>query len=273
MKQALAAAQARLGAARDQVEAAKVETQRARSDYLRYQDLYRNEAATGQHVEHMKAQMEIAKARESAAMGDVQAAESDIRRIRAQKENAEAAEAGARVALNYTVIQAPFSGRVIKKMVDEGDMAAPGAPLFLLEVPSQPELHAFISDSILGSLHLGQELDVYIDALNAKYRGTLREITPKSDPATRTVLVKVSLPGIPDLVTGLYGRLAVPYGEYKALMVPAKTVAEVGQLHLVNVLSHEGYPERRFITVGRQYNGMIEVLSGLREGEEVVIHE
>ncbi len=147
MNQGLEAAQAKLGAAKALVTAARAEALRANSDYVRYQDLYRNEAATGQQLDNMKAQMEITKARDSAAVRDVQAAEKDIQKIRAQKENAQAAEAGARVALNYTVIQAPFSGQVIDKMIEPGDMAAPSAPLFVLDVFSQPELHSVVSDS------------------------------------------------------------------------------------------------------------------------------
>ena len=273
MEQALEAAQAKLGAAKALVEAARAEAQKTEADYSRYQDLYRNDAATEQQLDHMKAQMEIAKAKESAALRDVLAAEKEIHRIRAEKENAEAAEAGARIALKYTIIQAPFSGQVIKKMVEPGDMATPGAPLFTLDVYSQPELHSVVSDSLLASLRVGQKLNVYIDALDKTYEGRLREITPLSDPSTRTVLVKVALPQEKELVSGFYGRLAVPHGEYETLVIPLNAVIEVGQLHLVNVVNDEGYPQRRFITIGQRHDDVVEVLSGLSEGEEVVIHE
>ena len=80
-------------------------------------------------------------------------------------------------------------------MVNVGDMAAPGQPLFFLDAPSQPELHADLSESLLSHLREGMELDVRIDALSRTVGGRLREIVPKSDPATRTVRIKVARRG------------------------------------------------------------------------------
>jgi len=271
MDRALQAAKAKLGAARAQLEAAKASTVKVLSDYRRYQELYRGQAATGQQLESARAQKDIAEAQELTALKEAQAAQSDIERIQAQKENALAAEAEAQVMLSYTEIQAPFSGRVVKKMVDVGDMVAPSQPLFLLEATSRPELHAFVSDSLLPQLKIGQEVEVSIDALNRTLRGTVREIRPKSDPATRTVLVKIALTPASDLVNGLFGRLKIPYGEYETLVVPFKAVREVGQLYLVEALDSEGYPQRRFVTLGQHHDDLIEVLSGLKENEEVVI--
>jgi HlyD family secretion protein len=271
MERAMEAARAKLGAAKAQLEAAIAGKTKVLSDYRRYQELHRTQAATGQQLESVRAQKDIAEAQELTALKEVQAAQKDIERIQAQKEDALAAEAEARVMLSYTEIQAPFSGRVVKKMVDVGDMVAPGQPLFLLEASSRPELHAFVSDSLLARLRVGQEVEVSIDALNRTLPGRVNEIRPKSDPATRTVLVKVSLPPAPDLVNGLFGRLKIPSGEYEALVIPFKAVKEVGQLYLVEVLDAEGYPQRRFVTLGQRHDDLIEVLSGLEENEEVVM--
>ena len=205
------------------------------------------------------------------ARQEVQAAKREIERIQAQIEQANAAEAAASVMLSYTEIRAPFKGRVVRKKVDVGDMATPGQPLFFLEIPARPELHAFVSDSLIPRLRIGQKLKVHIDALNRTLEGTLREIVPQSDPSTRTVLAKVALPPDFDLVNGLFGRLFVPCGEYETLVVPKEAVREVGQLSLVNVLDPEGYPQRRFVTLGKDHGDLVEVLSGLNEGEEVVV--
>ena len=271
MERAMEAAESRLGAARAQVEAAKANEAQALADFERYQNLYENQAATGQQLTHFRAQMEIAQAKVHAALKETEAAQREIEKIRAQKRDAAATIAAARVVLSYTVIYAPFTGRVVKKMVNVGDMASPGQPLFFLEIASRPELHAFVSDSLVPRLRLGQEMDVHIDALKQTFRGTLREIIPKSDPATRTVEVKVALAPMPELVNGLFGRLAVVYGEYEALVVPIDAVREVGQLYLVEVVSAEGQPERRFVTLGQRHDGMVEILSGLKENEEIVV--
>jgi multidrug resistance efflux pump len=265
------AARARLGAARAQVEAAQANRDKALSDYRRYEDLRRNEAATGQQVEHARAQKDSAEAGRLAALQEVLAGESEIKRLQAQLEQAEAAATEARVMLGYTVIRAPFPGKVVRKLVNVGDMASPAQPLFMLETSSQLELHAFLSESLVPRITPGQEMEVQIDALNRVLSGVVREIVPKSDPSTRTVLVKVSLPPGPELVNGLFGRLRVPYGKYEAIVIPIGAAREVGQLMIVEAVGPDDHPLRRFVTLGPAHEGLIEVLSGLQEGEAVVV--
>jgi multidrug resistance efflux pump len=271
MDRAMEAAGAKLGAAKAQLASATANEEKVLSDYRRYEDLHRHQAATGQQLEHARAQKDMAEAQLRSARQDIKAIQGEIEKIQAQKQQAEATVAGTRVMLSYTKIQAPFTGRVVKKMTDIGDMARPGQSLFLLEIPSRPELHGQVSDSLLPHLQVGQTLTVHIDALNRTVQGKLLEIVPKADRATRTVTVKVALPPDIDLVDGLFGRLKIPYGDYTALVIPSKAVREVGQLHLVDVVDVDGYPRRRFVTLGPGHDTLVEVLSGLNEGDEVVV--
>jgi multidrug efflux pump subunit AcrA (membrane-fusion protein) len=271
LERGIEAARARLGAARAQVEGAHANREKALTDYRRSEDLRRNEAATGQQVEHAKAQKDSAEATYLAAIQEVRAGESEVKRLQAQRDQAEAAVAEARIMLGYTVIRAPFTGKVVRKLVNIGDMASPAQPLFMLETASHMELHAFLSESLIPRIALGQELEVRIDALDRTFPGVVREIVPKSDPTTRTVSVKVTLPPDAGLVNGLFGRLSVPYGTYEALVVPRQTVREVGQLMLVEVVGSDGHPQRRFVTLGQAHDGLVEVLSGLQENEAVVV--
>jgi multidrug resistance efflux pump len=271
MDRAVEVALAKAGEARAQVESTRASRERALGDYRRYQDLRSSQAATGQQLDHARAQKDVAEAQAAAALREVQAAQGEIARVQAQKEQAEAAIAEAKAMLSFTVIQAPFDGKVVRKMIDVGDMASPGQPLFYLETPSRPELHAALSESLIQYLETGEALEVRIDALNLTLEGKVREIVPQSDPGTRTVIVKVSLPAEKRLVNGLFGRLRIPYGQYDALVVPSKAVSEVGQLPLVEVIDMNGYPQRRFVTVGERHEDLIEVLSGLAENEEVII--
>ncbi len=54
-------------------------------------------------------------------------------------------------------------------------------------------------------------------------------------------------------------------------MIPRSAVREVGQLSLVDVLDAQGHPQRRFVSLGSRHDELVEVLSGLREGQEVVL--
>ncbi|MCU0587206.1 MAG: efflux RND transporter periplasmic adaptor subunit [Syntrophobacteraceae bacterium] len=264
-------ARARLVSTRAQVESARANRERVVSDHRRTEGLHRDRAATGQQLEHARAQKDMVEAQLRALLKEAQAAESDIGRSLAQLRQMDAAVSEARSMLDHTVIRAPFSGKVLGKTVDVGDMAAPGQPLFYLDSPLRPELHVHLSESVLPSVLVGQELDVRIDALGRSFSGKLREIQPRSDPATRTLLARVSLPPDRELVNGMFGRVQIPQGEYDSVVVPKGALQEVGQLTLVTVWHPHRGKERRFVTPGPGHGELVEILSGLDEGEEVVV--
>ena len=268
---AMKAAKSRLKAAVAQAEAAQARRQQAVWDYQHYEDLYRKKAATGQKIQQMQAQQEVAESQAQAADQEVKAAGDDVKRMEARLQETQAAVRAARTMLSYTEIRAPFSGRVIQKMINVGDMVTPGQPLFLLDVAAQPQLHAYIAESLIFHLKAGQILTVEVEALSKTLEGSVAEIVPQAEPGSRTTLVKIALAPLPELVSGLYGRVAIPYGAYRALVIPTAAVKEVGQLHLVTVMDMDGYPHRRFVTLGQVHDGLVEVLTGLQEGEEVAL--
>ncbi|MDR3570543.1 MAG: efflux RND transporter periplasmic adaptor subunit [Syntrophobacteraceae bacterium] len=239
------------------VDAARANMEKGESDYRRYENLLKNGATTAQRAQYAKTRRDVAA--------------KEVARLQAQKKQAEATEREATVMLSYTVIRAPFTGRVVTKLLDVGDMAAPGRPLFFIDAPSLAEVHAVVSESVLPYLKVGRQIEVSIDAIHRTLTGKIREIVPQADNSTRTVQVKITLPASADLVNGLFARIYVPCGSYHALVIPAAAVQEVGELYLVDTVDSKGRMERRFIRPGRTRGKLIEVLSGLKAGEEVVV--
>lgn len=267
LKQALAQAAGidkAIAAARAQTDSARAGRDRARLEFQRTDALRRDQAATGQQWEAARAQRDITESQ-------LRAASHDVARLEAQRAQAESAVAEAQSFLDHAVIRAPFTGKVLRKTVDVGDMAAPGQVLFHLDTPGHPELHADLSESLLPQVREGMVLEVRIDALERSVSGRLREIVPQSDPGSRTVRIKIELDPEAGMVNGLFGRVRIPYGSYEALVVPAPAVRQLGQLQLVDVVGADGHPIRRFVTVGEGQAGVVEVLSGLDAGEEVVL--
>jgi multidrug resistance efflux pump len=271
VEKAIEAARARLAEARARLEAAIARLKLATQDYNRYLELYKRQAATGQQLDRARTEKTQALSQVKAARESIAATEGHIESLEAKLMQARAAVEESRVLLSFTVVRAPFSGRVIRKLVEVGDTVRPGQPMFILERPFRPELHATVSESLIAHISVGQKLQVIIDALNFELEGRVREIIPRADPRSRTLLVKVALTHVNGLVSGLFGRIRIPYGQYKALVIPSKAVREVGQLHLVMVMDEKRGPVRRFVTLGQTHDGLVEVLSGLKEGEEVVL--
>ena len=95
-------------------------------------------------------------------------------------------------------------------------------------------------------------------------------MVPAADPGSRSFMVKARVSYDGQLLPGMYARMLVPAGNRHALLVPADRVLDYGQLNIVWIAS-EGGVDRRFIRIGREVRpGMLEVISGLEEGEQVL---
>ncbi len=244
-----AAPRARLGQARQALNAAEAQLKRAEQEHARVRQLRAGQAATERDLENATAALRSARA--------------EMRRARQGVEEA-------RVALDFTRIKAPESGQVIKRLVEPGDLAMPGAPLLSLEAGGGMRLEALVREGLIGRVKLGQKLPVVIPALERTVTSTVAEIVPAADPATRTFLVKSDLPPVPGLYSGMYARLLVPAGTRPAVLVPARAVLTIGQLKMVRV-KEDGSWRRVLVTLGRTWDGMVEVLSGLAGGETVAV--
>jgi hypothetical protein len=113
---------------------------------------------------------------------------------------------------------------------------------------------------------------------------TISEKVPEAQSASRSFQVKVTGPCPPGIYSGMFGRIFIPLDKEAALLIPRRAVHEVGQLELVDVVNHN-QTSRRTIRTARalsddelkmfpdllQGEPYVIVLSGLREGEQVVL--
>lgn len=171
--------------------------------------------------------------------------------------------------LDYTVIAAPMDGIVIDKKVDVGDTVMPGQALLKLYDPKQMQIVASVRESLTSRLKIGQNIGVRVDALNRLCGGTVSEIVPESNSASRTFQVKVTGPCPAGIYTGMFGHILIPLEDEDVLLIPAGAVRHVGQMELVDV-AIDGHAVRRAVRTGRKFGDEIEVLSGLRQNEQVI---
>jgi len=192
---------------------------------------------------------------------------------RAEESRIEQAVTEAKVLLSYTVITAPRQGRIVDRLAEPGDMARPGEPLLVLYDASSLRLEAPVLERLAVKMKTGDKLGVYVDALDREVQATLDEIVPQADAPSRSFLVKASLPRSDDLYEGMFGRLRIPAGTRRHLCLATDAIEKVGQLEMVDVVLPDDRLERRFIKTGRLgMPGKVEVLSGLKAGERVVLH-
>jgi RND family efflux transporter MFP subunit len=185
-----------------------------------------------------------------------------------------AVEAAASVARESRVV-APFDGRVAAKLVEVGDLAAPGRPLVMVESAAGRRLVLAVPESLLvaSSLRVGSKLSVRIDSLPSAgtLEGTVTEIDAGANPASHTFTVKVGVVGAA-VPTGVSGRARLVSGSRSVLAVPGSAVFAVGGLDLVVVRDASGKTRSRVVTVGGPVGeDRVELLSGVSAGEEVAV--
>ncbi len=222
--------------------------------YERYNALLKEGAITQQEFDQIKAQFESAKAM-------VEQAKAGIEAVRNQK--------GAVASnLRYANLTAPFGGYVVQKNVDVGDLAVPGHPLLVIETGPY-EFEAYLPESLLGRIKVGQNYQIYVPSLGKSYEGVVVEASPSLDPATRTFRVKLSINKGQDLRSGVYANLVVPE-KVKAVLVPKSAIIRRFDFTGVWVVRPDNTLELRVVKLGAERGDMVEVLSGLKGGERIV---
>ncbi len=182
-----------------------------------------------------------------------------------------AVDAAASVARESRVL-APFDGWVAAKLVEVGDLAAPGRPLVMVESASGRRLVVPVPESILSrsGLKIGYRIALRIDAIASAFSGTVVEVTPSADPASHTFTVKAEIEGA--VPAGLAGRVELPLGSRAAVTLPRVAVLASGGLDLVVVRDPQGLSRSRAVTLGAPVAGdRVEVLSGVAAGDEVAV--
>jgi RND family efflux transporter MFP subunit len=176
----------------------------------------------------------------------------------------------AEAMLGYTKVVAPFDGVITRQLRDVGDLAAPGKPIIEMENPRALRFEADVPEALIGNLKLGAKLAVRIGATSPAIEGTVVELAPVADAASRTFLVKFDLPPVEGARSGQFGRVLVPVGEARAIHVPLSALVVRGQMETVFVVEKQN-ARLRIVRTGKRIGGEVEVIAGINEGDRVVI--
>lgn len=244
------------------VAAAKANLDLAQVTFGRMQELFQKKSISNQEFDEASARLKAAQAT------------YDMARARRVQLNSKLAEVdqevrATEVTRSYADVVAPFAGVVIAKSVEPGSLALPGAPLLTIEREGTYRLEASVDETHLAAIRVGQPVSVTLDSVDRTLEARVSEIVPAVDAASRTYTVKIDLPALPSLRSGVFGRAAFQLGSRPLLAIPAGAVTERGQLQSVVVVDN-GIARTRLITAGQKVKDRVEVLSGLSAGEKVI---
>ena len=242
--------------------AAKANLDLAQTTFKRMEELAAKKSISNQELDE-------ASARLKAAQANYDMVRSRRAQINSKMAVVEQEVRAAGIMRDYAKLAAPFSGVVITRTVEPGNLATPGAPLLTIEQDGLYRLEASVDESKLASVRVGQAVEAVLEA-DRKLSARVSEIVPSVDSASRSYIVKLDLPATPQLRTGMFGRAIFPLGMQKVVAVPLAALMERGQLQSVFVVE-DGVAHTRLVTTGRRTKDAVEVLSGLTAGEKVVL--
>ena len=237
----------RRSAAGGAAEAARAAREQARRDLDRMERLFERSVVPRSQKERAETDLRRAEADLARATGEAQASSSMAR---------------------YTLLTAPFDGVVARRRADAGTMAAPGAPILEIVDDASFRVEAEVGESVAASVHAGDAAEIVLADGTAALSAPITEVIPAANPRSRTVLFKIAIARSDALRDGLFARVRIRTGERKALTVPKTAVRRVGEISVVEVVTHEGTLEPRYVKLGAQLDdGRQEILAGLGEGE------
>ena len=250
-------AQAGVKAAQQQQVAAQTDAKLAASTLDRYRQLQAEKSVSPQEMDEVAQRSAAASAR--------------LEAVRSETDAARAQEAGARTMLGYTHLVAPFAGVVTARMADPGTLASPGEPLLQIDQAGALQLQATVDESAIATVRKGMRVQVAIDgASSADITGIVAEIDPTADPSSHSFTVKIDLPSSSQLRAGMYGTAEFANGVRQAIVIPRSAVVSRGSLVCAYILDAQGIARLRYLTLGAAQGNLVEVLSGVSPGEQLV---
>lgn len=184
----------------------------------------------------------------------------------------QARAASARARLDKTRIRAPFAGVVGLRSVSVGDYVKSGDALVDLVRLDPIEVDLRVPEVVLSSLAQGQTINLGVDSFpDQVFTGTIVAIAPTVDLAGRSVLMRARLDNSDGkLRPGMSARVQIVLGtKSNALLVPEQAIWPNGDQKMVYVVK-EGVAKLIPVTLGVRQPGMVEVVTGLNPGDEVV---
>jgi len=273
VKAQLVLAQAQLTAARSQLAEVQALLRQAERDHARQAELFAKELVSAQSLDAAIAQRDMLRARLAAAEETAKVSQEAVH--------------VAQVALDNTVIRAPFSGIVVAKSAQPGEMISPISAgggftrtgIGTIVDMDSLEIQVDVNESYINRVTPGQPVEAVLNAYpDWKIPGEVIAIIPTADRSKATVKVRIAIKQkdpriVPDMGTRVGFLDKTPASAPKAtagVLVPTPAIQTDGGRSVVFVVNG-GKVERRSVTLGPETAGHRHVLSGIRDGERVVL--
>lgn len=215
------------------------------------------------HAERMRALF----AEDAAPRAQLDAAETGLARATAAVQAARAGSSELDATRGYSSLRAPFTGVITRRLVDPGAFAAPGAPLITIQDARRLRVTGTAVPQAVGGLRRGDRVQVQLEG--ELTQGVAEAVVPAGGNLYRVNVIVDNTAG--RFLPGSAATLWLPQAEDRvAIRIPIRAIQESGDLTGVYVRSG-GNTMLRWVQLGDRTADDVEVLTGLRDGEQIVI--
>jgi HlyD family secretion protein len=301
----VASAEAGVAQARSALEQARLAQAQAQVEARRYERLARRGIASRQEAEQRTTEARTARQAVRAAAQQVRTQRSLVSAAKARVRAQAALLAAARERRSFATLHSPVNGRVVERFHSVGDLVLAGNEVLRVGDFSQVEVALSVSELELSRVKPGQRVPVRLDAFgDTPFTGTVARVSPQADPLSRLVPVEVTLDDTGGRIgSGLLARVQLDTGGEERLLVLESALAvdqpdagsglssaqggsgtgadngfqeapsDEGRVFVVTGAADGGGArvEERRVRLGARADGQVEILSGLREGDRVVV--
>jgi RND family efflux transporter MFP subunit len=278
----LAGADAAVRRANEEIGRAQGDLERAKSSHAATHLGFKRLSDAAKTREGLVAQQELddAQAKDLEAEAQVASAKASLAAAQQELEVAQANQKQVSALSDYTRITAPFAGVVTNRYTDTGALVAAGTssstqamPVVRLAQISTLRLVLPVPESVAGQIHLNDPVKVHVQALNQDIQGRVSRFADSLDLQTRTMETEIDCENRDGrLMAGMYTESEISlHQKPNTLTLPLEAVVRNGDDATVLAVNSQNTLDERHVKLGLEDNSRVEVLSGLSEGDRVVI--
>lgn len=278
----LSGADAAVRRSEEEIRRAESDVERAQSSHAATHSGYTRLKQASDSRAGLVAQQEIddAQAKDLESEAQISSARAQLSAARQQLEMAQASQKQYNALANYSRITAPFAGVITARLADTGALiqggtsASSGAgPVVRLAEVSSLRLVLPVPESVASQIHLGDPVKARVQALNQDFEGKVSRFSDSLDPQTRTMETEIDFANKDGrLIPGMYAEATLSLTKIaNELCIPTEAVSRDNNSATVLTVNKQNAIEERQIKLGFEGESYIQVLSGLSEGDRVVI--
>jgi RND family efflux transporter MFP subunit len=278
----LAGADAAVRHAREEIRRAQSDVERAQSTHAAAHSAYARLKQAADSRAGLVAQQEVddSQAKDLEAEAQVASARAALSAAQQQLEVAQANQQQFTALSNYSRIVAPFAGVITNRYADTGALIQAGTssstqamPVARLAQTSKLRLVLAIPESVAVQIHLGDPVKVRVQALEEDIEGKVSRFADSLDRQTRTMETEIDFDNRDGhLIPGMYAETRLSLRTKKdALTIPLEAVTRNGNDATVLAVNAKNIVEERHVRLGVEDEKRVEVVSGLTDGERVII--